>query len=83
MKTLILTAALAVASIPASAAEYGVKPALDAMGCAGSGIAQAFRGDFSNWVLPDFIGGKHLRAGQYIAVEYGADGVRRCVVRGG
>ena len=84
MKALILAAATAAAiSSPAHATEYGVKPALDAMGCAGSGIAQAFRGDFSNWVLPKFLGVKSLRAGQYIAVEYGADGVRRCVVRGG
>lgn len=81
MKALILTAALAVAAIPAHAAEYGTKATLDAMGCTGAGIAQAAHGDFSAWVLPDFIGGKHLRAGQYIVAEYGADGVRRCVVK--
>jgi hypothetical protein len=27
-------------------------------------VKEAFNGDFSNWVLPDFIGGKHLKAGQ-------------------
>ena len=82
MKAFILAGLLACAAIPTSAAEYGVKPQLDAMGCTGSGIAQAFRGDFSRWVLPDFIGGNHLRAGQYIEAVTGADGVRRCVVRG-
>lgn len=84
MKSLILTAAALVAlSAPASAREFGVKAQLDAMGCTGAGIAQAVNGDFSAWVLPGFIPGNHLRAGQYIEAETGADGVRRCVVRGG
>lgn len=81
MKALILAAALAVAALPASARDYGVKAQLDAMGCTGAGIAQAAHGDFSAWVLPGLIPGNHLRAGQYIEAETGADGVRRCVVR--
>lgn len=81
MKAFFLAAALTIAAIPAFATDYGVKPTLDAMGCTGAGIAQAVNGDFSAWVLPDFIGGKHLRAGQYIVAETGADGVRRCVVK--
>lgn len=83
MKPLILTAILAIASIPAHARDFGKNAQLDAMGCTGSAIAQAVRGDFSAWVLLDFIGGNHLRAGQYVEAETGADGVRRCVVRGG
>ena len=83
MKAIILAAGLALAASPASAAEYGTKATLDAMGCTGAGIGAAFSGDFSAWVLPDFIPGKHLRAGQYIEAVTGADGVRRCVVRGG
>lgn len=27
-------------------------------------VKEAVRGDFSNWVLPDFVPGKHLSAGQ-------------------
>lgn len=80
---LVLAAGIALTSLPASATEYGTKATLDAMGCTGAGIAAAFNGDFSAWVLPDFIPGKHLRAGQYIEAVTGADGVRRCVVRGG
>jgi hypothetical protein len=81
MKTTILAAALLLAAAPASAAEYGVKAQLDAMGCTGAGIGAAFRGDFSAWVLPSFIGGNHMKDGQYIEAVTGADGVRRCVVR--
>lgn len=83
MKALLIAATLAALSAPASAREYGVKAQLDAMGCTGAGIAQAVHGDFSHWVLPNFIPGNHLRAGQYIEAEIGADGQRRCVVRGG
>lgn len=83
MKAIILAGALAVASLPANATEYGVKPQLDAMGCTGAGIAAAFSGDFSAWVLPSWVRGKHLAAGQYIEAVTGADGVRRCVVKGG
>ena len=28
-------------------------------------VKQALHGDFSNWVLPDFVPGAHKRAGQY------------------
>jgi len=28
-------------------------------------LQQAVRGDFSQWVLPDFVPGPHLRAGEY------------------
>ena len=28
-------------------------------------LQQAARGDFSQWVLPDFVPGPHLRAGEY------------------
>jgi hypothetical protein len=27
-------------------------------------LQQAVRGDFSQWVLPDFVPGRHLRAGE-------------------
>ena len=82
MKTIILTAALmGYAIAPASATDYGWKAQLDAMGCTGAGIGQAFRGDFSQWVLPSFIGGTHMKAGQWIEAQTGADGVRRCKVR--
>ncbi len=89
MKTLKLTliaSAMAMAGAisgahPAQALEYGGKQALDNAGCAGAGIAAAFKGDFSAWVLPNFIGGNHMKAGQFIWAETGTDGVRRCVVR--
>ena len=29
-------------------------------------VKEAGSGNFSRWVLPDFIGGTHLRAGQYL-----------------
>lgn len=83
MKAIFLAAGLALAASNASATEYGVKPTLDAMGCTGAGIAAAASGDFSAWVLPSWVPGKHLAAGQYIEAVTGADGVRRCVVRGG
>ena len=83
MKLILTAAALAALSIPAHARDFGKNAQLDAMGCTGSAIAQAVRGDFSAWVLPDVVPGNHLRAGQYVEAETGADGVRRCVVRGG
>lgn len=63
MKTLTIIAALAIAA-PAHAAEYGIKPQRAAIECAGRDIGAAFRGDVSNWVLPDWVPGNHLRTGQ-------------------
>lgn len=34
--------------------------------CFGATVQQAFAGDFSGWVLPEFIPGRHMRAGQYL-----------------
>jgi len=83
MKKLTLVATLLGYAIsPASATEYGWKAQLDAMGCTGAGIAQASKGDFSHWVLPSFIGGTHMKPGEWIEAETGADGVRRCKVVG-
>ena len=75
MKALILASALAVASLPAQA---GTKEAGDAIRCMTRGVSEAFNGNFSNWVLPNFVPGNHLRAGQYIV----PDGAGGCVVGG-
>ena len=79
--TLVLLSAPALAQDTYAPMPYGFDKALNSMGCAGAGIGAAFRGDFSQWVLPSFIPGNHLRAGQYIDPEVNERGNRRCVVR--
>lgn len=67
MKTLPILAALALVAIatPANAQpKYGLDAQRAVIECTGRDISAAFRGDWSNWVLPDWIGGNHLRAGQ-------------------
>lgn len=63
---IIVTAGLATHAILVPP-EYGTKPMVEGLKCVGSDIGAAFSGDFSNWVLPDFIGGRHLRAGDVSA----------------
>jgi len=88
MKHLLLASTIFLLATPALAQDtyapmpYGFPKALESMGCTGSAIAHAFRGDFSAWVLPNFIPGNHLRAGQYIDPELNATGDRRCAVKG-
>lgn len=85
-KTLFIAGALALAAFypaPAAlAAQYGWEAQKAAIGCTAADIGQAFEGNFSRWALPPFIGGVHLKAGQYTEPVIGADGERRCVVRG-
>jgi len=72
MKALILAAALLAPGL--AHAGYGIDAQKRALDCTGDTIRQASGGSFRNWVLPDFIPGKHLRAGQYVD--------ENCVVRG-
>lgn len=73
MKTLILAAAI-LAAIPMAKetiitpahAAYGVDAQKAALACTGRTITEAFNGDFSGWVLPSWVPGKHLRAGQWL-----------------
>lgn len=64
MKSLILAATLFAA--PAAHAAYGVDATKAALACTGQTIGEAVKGDFSHWVLPAFIPGNHLRAGQWV-----------------
>ena len=64
MKMIVLTAAILAPGI--AHAGYGIEAQKRALSCAGSTIRQATQGDFSKWVLPDFIPGNHLRAGQWL-----------------
>jgi len=75
MKALILATAMAVASLPAHA---GTKEAGDSIRCMVRGVSEAFNGNYSNWVLPSFVPGNHLRAGEYIV----PDGAGGCGVGG-
>ena len=72
MKTIIFAAALLAAG--AAHAEYGIEAQKAALRCTGATISEAASGDFSRWVLPSWVPGKHLRAGQYLD--------ERCDVRG-
>lgn len=62
--TLLLVALLALPS--AAQAGYGMDAQKRALSCTGDTLRQAFGGNFSGWVLPDFVPGKHLRAGQFL-----------------
>lgn len=56
---------LAIVSLCALAAcSDGTKQEL---ACTGETIKMAFNGDFSQWALPDFIPGNHLKGGEYAA----------------
>jgi len=65
MRIIALAAILAAGSVPAHAA-YGIDAQKAALACTGTTISEAFRGDFSHWVLPSFIPGNHLKAGQWV-----------------
>ncbi|NBW77367.1 MAG: hypothetical protein EBR34_16480 [Sphingomonadaceae bacterium] len=58
-KTFAIAAILAL-----SACSDGTKQEL---ACTGATIQTAAHGDFSQWVLPAFVPGKHLAAGDYAA----------------
>lgn len=65
MKTIIAALAIVAIAAPANAQpKYGIDAQRAAIECTGRDIGAAFRGDFSNWVLPDWISAPHLRAGQ-------------------
>lgn len=73
MKTLIIAVALLASG--AAHAGYGIDAQGRALNCTGSTIRQAVvNGDFSKWVLPGFIPGKHLRAGQWLDEHCGVQG---------
>jgi len=67
---------------PAAATQYGWQAQLDAISCTAGDIGDAAQGDFKDWVLPGFVPGKHLAAGQWTEPMRGADGVLRCPVNG-
>ena len=72
MKFAIALALSGIFIAPATAAPpttYGKEPTIACLKCVGADLGAAFRGDFSNWVLPDWIGGKHLRPGEISACE--------------
>jgi len=58
--------AAAILAAPSAHAAYGVDAQKAALACTGRTITEAFNGDFSGWVLPAWVPGKHLRAGQYL-----------------
>lgn len=61
MKTVAIIALLALGACSALPAATRTQ-----LACTGSTITEASRGDFSRWVLPDFVPGRHLRAGQRV-----------------
>ncbi len=64
MKTALILAALAIA--PQAHAAYGVDATKAALACTGRTIQEASHGDFSGWVLPQWVPGTHLKAGQWL-----------------
>jgi len=65
MKSLLVVAML-MAPIAANASTGPDVPAVVAqLRCTWFTLQQAAQGDFSQWVLPDFVPGRHLRAGDY------------------
>lgn len=58
--------ALALLAPGAASAEYGIEAQKRALECTGRTFVEAASGDFSRWVLPDFIRVRHLRAGQFL-----------------
>jgi hypothetical protein len=65
MKIIALATILAAASMPAHAS-YGWEPTKAAVSCIGTTISKAFRGNVSRIVLPAWVPGTHLRAGQWV-----------------
>jgi hypothetical protein len=65
MKIIALATILAAASMPAHAA-YGWDATKAAVSCTGTTISEAFRGNVSRIVLPAWVPGTHLRAGQWL-----------------
>lgn len=65
MKSIIFAVALLV-STSAGAVEYGIDVQKRMIVCTGATIKEAANLDFSRWVLPAWMPGKHLRAGQYL-----------------
>jgi len=64
MKHIIL-AAMLVAPVAANASTGPEIPSLATqLRCTWLTLQQAARGDFSQWVLPDFVPGSHLRTGE-------------------
>jgi hypothetical protein len=51
---------------PSAQAAYGVDATKAALACTGRTISEAFGGDFSGWVLPQWVPGNHLKSGQYL-----------------
>jgi len=65
MKHVILAAFLLV-PVSANASTGSEIPSVGAqLRCAWLTLQQAARGDFSQWALPDFVPGWHLRAGEF------------------
>jgi hypothetical protein len=64
MKSLFLAAAILAA--PSAHAAYGVDATKSALSCTGRTMSEAFNGDFSGWVLPSWVPGTHLKAGQWL-----------------
>ena len=60
MKTILIFSTLALAGCGASLA-----PLKQEVTCTRATIGEAVMGDFSRWVLPDFVPGHHLRAEQF------------------
>ncbi len=65
MKIVALTFICVSAASQAHAA-YGVDAQKAALACTGQTFKEAAAGDFSHWVLPQWLGVKSLRAGQWV-----------------
>jgi len=65
MRIILAASIIAIAPLSAHAA-YGLDAQKAALVCTGQTISEATKGDFSHWVLPGFIPGNHLRAGQWV-----------------
>ena len=61
MKTAAIIALLAL-----SACSYVPAVTKQQVACTGATVREAARGDFSRWVLPDWVPGRHLRAGERV-----------------
>jgi len=62
----VIFAAILMAPIAANASTGPDVPAIVAqLRCTWLTLQQAARGDFSQWVLPDFVPGPHLHAGEF------------------
>jgi hypothetical protein len=56
-------------SVLALAACSGFETQKKMLACTGATIQQAAHGDFSGWVLPAFVGGRHMRPGQWLNAD--------------